>query len=247
MAAQRRPTERDALAQALRSAVRGEADFGRTARALTTMDASNYRRVPLGVVTPRDADDVAAALAVCRAHAVPVVPRGGGTSIAGQATGTGIVLDLTRHMRGIVELDAGSRTAVVQPGVILDDLRTAAAPHGLTFGPDPATHSRCTLGGMIGNNSCGAHSVAWGTTADNVHGLTVARYGGGTLRLGRESPCPQRWPASPSSSPRTSPSCVPDSPNSRAASPDMPWTRSFPSAEPTSPAPSAAARARSAW
>ncbi|MER5360599.1 FAD-binding and (Fe-S)-binding domain-containing protein [Streptomyces sp. NPDC002785] len=185
MAAHHEPTERAALAQALSAAVRGEVDFGPTARALTTMDASNYRRVPLGVVTPRDADDVAAALAVCRAHAVPVVPRGGGTSIAGQATGTGVVLDLTRHMQKIVELDAESRTAVVQPGVILDDLRTAAAPHGLTFGPDPSTHSRCTLGGMIGNNSCGAHSVAWGTTADNVHALTVARYGGGTLRAAR--------------------------------------------------------------
>ncbi|MFI5745899.1 FAD-binding and (Fe-S)-binding domain-containing protein [Streptomyces sp. NPDC051644] len=186
MAAHQKPTERTALAQALSTAVRGEVDFGPTARALTTMDASNYRRVPLGVVTPRDADDVAAALAVCRAHAVPVVPRGGGTSIAGQATGTGVVLDLTRHMQKIVELDAESRTALVQPGVVLDDLRTAAAPHGLTFGPDPATHSRCTLGGMIGNNSCGAHSVAWGTTADNVHALTVARYGGGpALRLGR--------------------------------------------------------------
>ncbi|MEE4492243.1 FAD-binding and (Fe-S)-binding domain-containing protein [Streptomyces sp. BE230] len=149
------------------------------------MDASNYRRVPLGVVAPRDADDIAAALAVCRAHQVPVVPRGGGTSIAGQATGTGVVLDLTRHLRSIVELDPASRTAVVQPGVVLDDLRAAAAPHGLTFGPDPSTHSRCTIGGMIGNNSCGSHSVAWGTTADNVHALTVARYGGDTLRLER--------------------------------------------------------------
>ncbi|MFE5089746.1 FAD-binding and (Fe-S)-binding domain-containing protein [Streptomyces sp. NPDC056638] len=185
MAAHRKPSESAALAQALSAAVRGEVDFGPTARALTTMDASNYRRVPLAVVTPRDADDVAAALAVCRSHAVPVVPRGGGTSIAGQATGTGVVLDLTRHMRKIVELDAESRTAVVQPGVVLDDLRTAAAPHGLTFGPDPSTHSRCTLGGMIGNNSCGAHSVAWGTTADNVRALTVARYGGDTLRPGR--------------------------------------------------------------
>ncbi|WP_326767038.1 FAD-binding oxidoreductase [Streptomyces sp. NBC_01591] len=185
MAARQNPTERAELARALRTAVRGEADFGATARALTTMDASNYRRVPLGVVLPRDADDVAAALAVCRAHEVPVVPRGGGTSIAGQATGTGVVLDLTRHLNRIVELDPGSRTAVVQPGVILDDLRAAAAPHGLTFGPDPSTHSRCTLGGMIGNNSCGAHSVAWGTTADNTHALTVTRYGGDTLRLGR--------------------------------------------------------------
>lgn len=185
MAAPQNPTERAELAQALRTEVRGEVDLGATARALTTMDASNYRRVPLGVVAPRDADDVAAALAVCRAHGVPVVPRGGGTSIAGQATGTGIVLDLTRHLRKIVELDPVARTAVVQPGVILDELRTAAAPHGLTFGPDPSTHSRCTLGGMIGNNSCGAHSVAWGTTADNTHALTVTRYGGDTLRLAR--------------------------------------------------------------
>ncbi|MEU9848944.1 FAD-binding and (Fe-S)-binding domain-containing protein [Streptomyces sp. NPDC047985] len=149
------------------------------------MDASNHRRVPLGVVAPRDADDVAAALAVCRAHEAPVVPRGGGTSIAGQATGTGVVLDLTRHMRRITALDPGSRTAVVQPGVVLDELCAAAAPYGLTFGPDPSTHGRCTLGGMIGNNACGAHSVAWGTTADNVDTLTVARYGGDTLRAGR--------------------------------------------------------------
>ncbi|MEV6161296.1 FAD-binding and (Fe-S)-binding domain-containing protein [Streptomyces sp. NPDC052052] len=190
MAAHQTPTERVAFAQDLSAAVRGEVDFGPSARALTTMDASNYRRVPLGVVAPRDADDVAAALTVCREHAVPVVPRGGGTSIAGQATGTGVVLDLTRHLRKIVRLDPASRTALVQPGVNLDDLRTAAAAHGLTFGPDPSTHSRCTLGGMIGNNACGAHSVAWGTTADNVHALTVARYGGGTLRLDRKTPLP---------------------------------------------------------
>ncbi|MFF2535456.1 FAD-binding and (Fe-S)-binding domain-containing protein [Streptomyces cyaneofuscatus] len=173
----------DGFAAALRSAVRGEADFGPTARALMTMDASNYRRVPLGVLAPRDADDIAAALTVCQEYGVPVVPRGGGTSIAGQATGTGLVLDLTRHLRSILALDPAARTATVQPGVILDDLRAAAAPHGLTFGPDPSTHSRCTLGGMIGNNSCGAHSVAWGTTADNVRALEVVRYGGEALRL----------------------------------------------------------------
>ncbi|MFF4945898.1 FAD-binding and (Fe-S)-binding domain-containing protein [Streptomyces rubiginosohelvolus] len=172
-----------AFVAALRSAVRGASDFGPTARALTTMDASNYRRVPVGVLAPRDADDIAAALTVCQEYGVPVVPRGGGTSIAGQATGTGLVLDLTRHLRAILDLDPAARTAVVQPGVILDDLRAAAAPHGLTFGPDPSTHSRCTLGGMIGNNSCGAHTVAWGTTADNVRGLSVVRYGGQALRL----------------------------------------------------------------
>ncbi|WP_405657669.1 FAD-binding and (Fe-S)-binding domain-containing protein [Streptomyces sp. RK9] len=161
------------LEQVLRRAVRGEVDFSVTGRALNTMDASNYRRVPLGVVAPRDAADVAAALAACQEHDVPVVARGGGTSIAGQATGTGVVLDFTRHMAGILDLDPDARTARVQPGLVLDTLRSAAAPHGLTFGPDPSTHSRCTLGGMIGNNSCGSHSVAWGTTADNVEGLTV--------------------------------------------------------------------------
>ncbi|MFD7710115.1 FAD-binding and (Fe-S)-binding domain-containing protein [Streptomyces sp. NPDC059786] len=174
------------LRAALAAAVRGEVAFGATARALTTMDASNYRRVPLGVVAPRDAEDVAAALAVCRARGVPVVPRGGGTSIAGQATGTGVVLDFTRHMNRLLSLDPEARTAVVQPGLVLDRLQEAAAPHGLRFGPDPSTHGRCTLGGMIGNNSCGSHSVAWGTTADNVRGLTVLTARGETLRPGRD-------------------------------------------------------------
>ncbi|MFI8963854.1 FAD-binding and (Fe-S)-binding domain-containing protein [Streptomyces sp. NPDC053493] len=174
------------LAGALRAAVAGDVDFSTTARALTSMDASNYRRVPLGVVAPRDADDVAAALAVCRTYGVPVVARGGGTSIAGQATGTGVVLDLTRHLRGLVAIDPEARTAVVQPGLVLDRLREAARPYGLTFGPDPSTHSRCTLGGMIGNNACGAHSVAWGTTADNVRELDVVTYDGRRLRPGRD-------------------------------------------------------------
>ncbi|WP_282702624.1 FAD-binding and (Fe-S)-binding domain-containing protein [Streptomyces sp. CC219B] len=175
----------------LRAAVRGEVGFDVTSRALTTMDASNYRRVPLGVVAPRDADDVAAVLEVCRAHGVPVVPRGGGTSIAGQATGTGVVLDFTRHMNRLLALDPSARTAVVQPGLVLDRLQEAAAPHGLRFGPDPSTHSRCTLGGMIGNNSCGSHSVAWGTTADSVRELDVVTARGRRLRLG------QGWAGAP--------------------------------------------------
>ncbi|MEU4208445.1 FAD-binding and (Fe-S)-binding domain-containing protein [Streptomyces sp. NPDC026206] len=171
--------------RALRAVVRGEVDFDAGARALVTMDASNYRRVPLGVVAPCDADDVAAVLAVCREYGVPVVPRGGGTSIAGQATGEGVVLDFTRHMDAVLSIDPEAGTAVVQPGVVLDTLRAAAAGHGLTFGPDPSTHGRCTLGGMIGNNACGAHSVAWGTTADNVRELDVLTHGGERARLGR--------------------------------------------------------------
>ncbi|MGA5896659.1 FAD-binding and (Fe-S)-binding domain-containing protein [Streptomyces venetus] len=170
----------------LRAVVRGEVGFDVTSRALTTMDASNYRRVPAGVVAPRDADDVAAVLAVCREHGVPVVARGGGTSIAGQATGTGVVLDFTRHMNRLLSLDPDTRTAVVQPGLVLDRLQDAAAPHGLRFGPDPSTHSRCTLGGMIGNNSCGSHSVAWGTTADSVRELDVVTARGERLRLGQD-------------------------------------------------------------
>ncbi|MFJ9046969.1 FAD-binding and (Fe-S)-binding domain-containing protein [Streptomyces sp. NPDC102347] len=177
-------TDHRELSAALRAAVRGEVDLGVTARALTTMDASNYRRVPLGVVAPRDADDVAAVLSVCREHGVPVVPRGGGTSIAGQATGTGVVLDFTRHMNRLLSLDPDAGTAVVQPGLVLDRLQEAAAPYGLRFGPDPSTHGRCTLGGMIGNNSCGAHSVAWGTTADNLRTLSVVTARGERLRPG---------------------------------------------------------------
>lgn len=172
------------LERTLRANLRGEVDFGAAARALATMDASNYRRVPVGVVAPYDAEDVAAALRVCAAAGVPVVPRGGATSIAGQATGTGVVLDLTRHMNALVSVDPAGRTAVVQPGLVLDRLRDAVRPYGLTFGPDPSTHSRCTLGGMIGNNACGAHSVAWGTTADNVAELAVTAYGGAAHRLG---------------------------------------------------------------
>ncbi|MEU2282017.1 FAD-binding and (Fe-S)-binding domain-containing protein [Streptomyces sp. NPDC013178] len=175
----------------LRRAVRGDVGFDVTSRALTTMDASNYRRVPLGVVAPRDADDVAAVLEVCRTRGVPVVARGGGTSIAGQATGVGVVLDFTRHLNRLVALDPVERTAVVQPGLVLDRLQDAAAPHGLRFGPDPATHSRCTLGGMIGNNSCGSHSVAWGTTADQVRELDVVTARGQRLRLG------QGWAGAP--------------------------------------------------
>ncbi|MFI2778006.1 FAD-binding and (Fe-S)-binding domain-containing protein [Streptomyces sp. ALB3] len=177
------------LVRELAQAVHGDVESDVTARALTTMDASNYRRVPQAVVAPRDAEDVAETLRVCREHATPVTPRGGGTSIAGQATGAGVVLDFTRYMRRVIALDPAARTAVVQPGVVLDDLCAAAAPHGLTFGPDPSTHSRCTLGGMIGNNSCGSHSVAWGTTADNLRSLRVVRYGGGeALHIGRGLP-----------------------------------------------------------
>jgi FAD/FMN-containing dehydrogenase len=164
--------------------VRGSVRFDPATRAMWSADASNYRRVPIGVVTPRDAEDVAAAIAVCREHDVPLLPVGARTSIAGQAVNTAVVLDFSR-MNAIVAIDPEACTARVQPGVVLDALRDAARPHGLTFGPDPSTHNRCTLGGMIGNNACGSHSVAWGKTVHNVHTLDVLTYRGERLTVGR--------------------------------------------------------------
>ncbi|MGI9003750.1 MAG: FAD-binding and (Fe-S)-binding domain-containing protein [Pseudonocardia sp.] len=172
----------------LAAAVRGRVRFDPGTRAMYSADASNYRRVPIGVVEPVDTDDVEAAMAVCRTHEVPVLPRGAGTSIAGQAVNTAVVLDFTKHLGGILDIDPEARTARVQPGLVLDALRDAARPHGLTFGPDPSTHNRCTLGGMIGNNACGSHSVAWGKTVDNVHALDVLTYRGERLELGRGEP-----------------------------------------------------------
>ena len=117
-------------------------------------------------------------MAICRAHGVPVLPRGAGTSIAGQAVNAAVVLDFTTHLNRVLEIDPKARIARVEPGVVCDVLCDAASPYGLTFGPDPSTHNRCTLGGMIGNNACGSHSVAWGKTVDNVHTLDVLSYRG---------------------------------------------------------------------
>ena len=172
------------LRHALEARVRGTVSFDPGTRALYTSDASNYRRVPLAVVLPETVEDCVAAVRACAEHGTPVVPRGGGTSIAGNAIGTGVVVDTSRHLRAIEEIDPRARTATVQPGVILDDLRKATAAHGLTFAPDPSTHSRCTIGGMVGNNACGSHSVAWGTTADNIVSLDVLLADGTRMTVG---------------------------------------------------------------
>ena len=174
-----------ALVDALRHAVRGDVDASRRRRAEYSSDASNYRVVPQVVVFPRDVDDVVAAAEVARLHGAPLTLRGGGTSIAGNAVGTGIVLDTSRHLRRVLEVDPDTRTARVEPGVVLSDLQAAAAPHGLRFGPDPSTASRATLGGMIGNDACGAHTVAWGRTADNVVALDVVDGTGRRFVAGR--------------------------------------------------------------
>jgi FAD/FMN-containing dehydrogenase/Fe-S oxidoreductase len=174
----------DALEAELKSRVRGQVRFDRGSRALYATDASNYRQVPIGVVVPRDADDVSAAVAVCAERRAPILARGGGTSLAGQCCNAAVVLDFSRHMDRVLEIDPERRVARVEPGVVLDDLRSAAERHHLTFGPDPATHSRCTLGGMIGNNSCGVHSVMAGRTADNVQELSILTSDGHRLRVG---------------------------------------------------------------
>jgi FAD/FMN-containing dehydrogenase/Fe-S oxidoreductase len=161
------------LAGALRKAGIPEVDAASRRRAEYSSDASNYRVVPEVVVFPRHADEILAALAVCRELGVPLAPRGGGTSIAGNALSTGVVLDTSRHLNRVIKVDPEARTALVEPGAILDHITAAAAPHGLRFGPDPSTHARATIGGSIGNNACGARALRYGRTADNVIALDV--------------------------------------------------------------------------
>ncbi|MEU0508066.1 MULTISPECIES: FAD-binding and (Fe-S)-binding domain-containing protein [unclassified Amycolatopsis] len=169
-------------------ALTGEVESGTTARATYSMDASNYRHVPLAVVFPSTVEDLETTVRLCREFRIPITARGAGTSIGGQALGEGVVVDYSRHLNRVLEIDPEAGTARVQPGVVLDALRAAAAPHGLTFGPDPSTHSRCTIGGMVGNDACGSHSVAWGRTADNVVALDVLTADGTRLAIGESLP-----------------------------------------------------------
>jgi len=176
-----------ALEQALRQSVRGDVRFDSSSRALYATDGSNYRQVPIGVVLPRDADDVIAAVALAREYGAPLLCRGSGTSLAGQCCNVALILDFTRYMGNIVEMDPQRKIARVQPGVVLDHLRNTAEKHHLTFAPDPATHDRCSLGGMIGNNSCGVHSVMAGKTDDNIEALDILTYDGLRLKVGKTS------------------------------------------------------------
>jgi FAD/FMN-containing dehydrogenase/Fe-S oxidoreductase len=171
----------------LRETVRGEVRFDDASRALYATDASNYRQVPIGLVLPLDNEDVIATVAACREFGAAVLSRGGGTSLAGQCCNVAVVIDFSKYMRSIVSLDAEARMARVQPGIVLDALRDAAEVHALTFAPDPATHSRCTLGGMIGNNSCGVHALMGGKTVDNIEALEVLLYDGTRMTVGRTS------------------------------------------------------------
>jgi FAD/FMN-containing dehydrogenase len=177
------------LEEALRAQIRGgspgDIRFDAGARALYATDGSNYRQVPIGVVLPRNIDDVLATVSLSRQFGAPLLCRGGGTSLAGQCCNVAVVLDFTKYMSRILEIDPVRRIARVQPGVVLDNLRNAAEKHHLTFGPDPASHERCTLGGMIGNNSCGVHSVMAGKTDDNIEELEILTYDGARLKVGQ--------------------------------------------------------------
>ncbi|PPF89533.1 FAD-binding oxidoreductase [Subtercola sp. Z020] len=166
-------SDREELAALLRESVSGPVETGNRRRAEYSTDASNYRVVPEIVVFPRDVDDVLAVVEVARSTSTPLTSRGGGTSVAGNSIGPGIVMDLSRSVNRITDLDVEGRTARVEPGVVLGSLQRAAAPHGLRFGPDPSTWARATLGGMIGNNACGSHSLQFGRTAENVLELDV--------------------------------------------------------------------------
>jgi FAD/FMN-containing dehydrogenase/Fe-S oxidoreductase len=176
------------LESLLKKSLRGEVRFDLGSRALYAADSSNYRQLPVGVILPRDAADVEAALAACRVTGAAVLPRGAGTSLAGQCANVAVVFDFRRYMNKLASIDPAAKLATVEPGIILDRLREAAEAHHLTYGPDPATHSRCTLGGMIGNNSCGVHGLMAGKVVDNVESLDLILYDGTLMSVGRTAP-----------------------------------------------------------
>ena len=175
------------LEQRLRQKIRGEVRFDAAAKALYATDASNYRHTPIGLVIPLDEQDVIDTVAVCRSLGAPILSRGGGTSLSGQGCGAAVILDFSKYMNKMEPVDPVARTVRVQPGIVLDRVREAAEQFELTFAPDPATHSRCTLGGMIGNNSCGIHALMGGKTVDNIESLDILLYDGTRMTVGPTS------------------------------------------------------------
>jgi FAD/FMN-containing dehydrogenase/Fe-S oxidoreductase len=177
----------EVLAAELRATVAGEVHFDDGTRALYAVDGSNYRQVPIGVVVPRTIEGVIQTVALARKHGAPLLPRGGGTSLCGQSCNVAVIVDFSRYLNQILEINAQEKYAWVQPGVVLDKLRNRANQYGLTFGPDPSTHEYCNLGGMIGNNSCGVHSMMAGRTVDNVLEVDILTYDGHRMRVGPTS------------------------------------------------------------
>lgn len=189
------PEAARALEADLRATTSAEVRFDAGSRALYSTDGSNYRQVPIGVVVPRTIDDVVATVAAARRHGAPVLSRGGGTSLAGQCCNVAVVMDFSKYLHRVLGIDPTARRATVQPGCVLDTLRhTATREHQLTFGPDPSTHTHCTLGGMLGNDSCGSHSLMCAKegrglrVADNTHDLEILTYDGVRMRVGETSP-----------------------------------------------------------
>ena len=170
-----------------------DVDDSTLTRALYSTDASLYRVVPQVVVRPRSVDEVLATIQACRTTGTPLTSRGAGTSIAGNAVGTGVVLDFSKHLNRVHEIDVEARTATVDPGLVHAVLQREAAAHGLRFGPDPSTHTRCTVGGMIGNNACGSRALAYGRTSDNVVRARCRDDGGGATHPRRDQACRPCW------------------------------------------------------
>ncbi len=177
----------DVLAAELRATVAGEIRFDEGTRALYAVDGSNYRQVPIGVVVPKTIEGVIQTVALAHKHGAPLLPRGGGTSLCGQSCNVAVIVDFSKYLNQILEINPQEKYAWVQPGVVLDNLRNRANEYGLTFGPDPSTHEYCNLGGMIGNNSCGVHSMMAGRTVDNVLELDILTYDGHRMRVGPTS------------------------------------------------------------
>src|SRR5919206_1185205 len=174
-----------ALQSDLREAVKGEVRFDAGTRAIYAHDSSNYRQVPFGVVIPKDEEDVVAAMEVCHKHGAPVLPRGTGTSLSGETTNVAVILDTSKYMREIFELNPDEGYAWVQPGVIRDQLSDMTQErYNMFFGPDTSTHQWATFGGMLGNNSCGVHSVLAGRTSDNVYELDIVLHDGTRMTVG---------------------------------------------------------------
>ena len=179
------------LAATLARRIDGEVRFDEGSRGAYSTDGSNYRQIPIGVVVPKSVDDVIATIEICRNFGAPITSRGGGTSLAGQCCNVSVVIDWTKYLYHVLDVDPESRVACVEPGCVLDRLRHQAEhQHGLTYGPDPATHSHCTLGGMIGNNSCGIHSTMaefygpGARTDQNVASLDILTYDGARFTVG---------------------------------------------------------------
>ncbi len=177
----------NALLEQLVQQISGDCDFSSAALAMYASDASNYRQVPLGVVLPANSNDVKITAKLCHEHGVPMLMRGGGTSQNGQCVNNAIIVDCSQYLNRVLNIDVENRTALIEPGVVCDALKLEAEKQGLTFGPDPATHSRCTLGGMIGNNSCGPHSMLAGKTVENVLELEVLTSDGACFWVGPTS------------------------------------------------------------